>query len=256
MRRGFTLIEALVVAGVLAILAGMLFPALGRARRKGRDAQCVSNLRQQYVGLHQFASSHGVYPMSPTILPKGKYPEHDSGWMHAVENQIGDVSRSSSAWRWSGIWKCPADGRTSGSSQGGSYGYNSEGLGLSVDEVGLGLGGHYVRRWSGFDNLPVAESEVASPSRMLALGDGVAGSKGAYRDGDGQLWRSHWLDYSDPDKVFSKRVNGRHAGRINVAFCDGHAESPKLDSVFSDEGDGALQQWNRDNLPHRERLHK
>jgi len=255
-RGGFTLIETLVVAGIIAVLASVLLPALERAKRKGRrDAQCISNLRQQVLGLQGFVSSHGVYPLSPTILPKGKYPAHDSGWMYSVQNEIATPSNADNEWRWSGIWSCPSRRQLSRAELGGSYGYNSEGLGLSVDESGLGLGGHYVRRWSGWDNSPVAESEVASPSAMLALGDGVSGSKGNYMDGMGMLWRNYWRDHS-PNAVVVKRVNERHGSRINVAFCDGHVGSPSLDSVFSDEADSALQQWNRDNRPHPERLQK
>lgn len=49
MRRAFTLFEILVVAGVLALLAAILFPAFSRARNMARRASCISNLRQ--IGL-------------------------------------------------------------------------------------------------------------------------------------------------------------------------------------------------------------
>jgi prepilin-type processing-associated H-X9-DG protein len=46
----------------------------------------------------------------------------------------------------------------------------------------------------------------------------------------------------------------RHQGRANVVFCDGHVESPTLQFLFADTSDEALSRWNRDHLPHREKL--
>lgn len=161
-------------------------------------------------GIAGFVSSHGVYPLSPTILPKGRYPDHDSGWMYSVQNEIATPSNAVREWRWSGIWSCPSRRQLSRAELGGSYGYNSEGLGLSVDEGGLRPpGGHYVRRWSGWDNSPVAGIGSRVSQWHACFGDGVSGSKGAYMDGMGVLWRNYWRDHS-PDEVVIKRVNERH----------------------------------------------
>ena len=42
--------------------------------------------------------------------------------------------------------------------------------------------------------------------------------------------------------------------KANVVFCDGHVESPTLKFLFEDTSDDALRRWNRDHLPHREKL--
>ena len=46
----------------------------------------------------------------------------------------------------------------------------------------------------------------------------------------------------------------RHQGKANVLFCDSHVESPTLKFLFEDTSDEALRRWNRDHLPHREKL--
>ena len=50
-QRRFTIIELLIVVSVIAILAGLLLPALNQAREKGLSAACLGNMKQIYTGI-------------------------------------------------------------------------------------------------------------------------------------------------------------------------------------------------------------
>jgi prepilin-type N-terminal cleavage/methylation domain-containing protein len=69
-QKAFTLIELLVVIAIIAILAGLLLPALANAKASGRRAACLSNLRQVGFGIHSFANDNdGKIPYGPTAPP-------------------------------------------------------------------------------------------------------------------------------------------------------------------------------------------
>ena len=67
-RRGFTLIELLVVIAIIAVLIALLLPAVQAAREAARRAQCVNNMKQIGIAMHNYHDANGSLPPASRVL--------------------------------------------------------------------------------------------------------------------------------------------------------------------------------------------
>ena len=226
--RGFTLVELLVVIGIVAVLLALLLPAVARARQSAMRSACMSNLRQIGAGLIAYATDHkGWFP-----APAWRLAPMDEDWVHWEPQR--DV-RDSRLLRYVGdrpeILKCPegvperaetldANGRR----------YPAYPFSYSVNVYFTGYS--HAKPFRADAGMPVCRlHHIPNPSnKILAVEQDITVID------DGALWISDGLERA-PGSLSVRHDRGREityrqpflneyarAGRGNAVCADGHVE--------------------------------
>jgi prepilin-type N-terminal cleavage/methylation domain-containing protein/prepilin-type processing-associated H-X9-DG protein len=227
-RAGFTLIELLVVIAIIAILAGMLLPTLSKAKKKGGQAKCVSNLKQLTLGVLMYVDEN--QDNFPGTASRNTYGFHKEDWIYwrtnttrypsivksPIVSSLGSVS--------SNLFRCPEDRsdkeRLAIADGNGPYFYS-----YSLTSYDL----------EGARNLGMAsifQGSVDAPQAYLFKMANVRGPAAKIMLAEEQS--SHRVDESADPRGASGIINdgrwvsngdlltARHSKKGDVAFADGH----------------------------------
>jgi prepilin-type N-terminal cleavage/methylation domain-containing protein len=220
---GFTLIELLVVIAIIAILAGLLLPALAKAKEKAKGIECMNNMKQIMLSVAMYADDY-----NSCIVPYGIAGERPGPVAPGVNGLGSDRAWEDTLYPYvkgTNIFSCPANGA-------GCYlniGINLN-LARSVSEYPTPPpGGSYTNA--------LKMSDVPYPSQTVLFADCQYVTNPTETNADNWIPQAnsswvHWRTPNDPDYDSAPtRILERHSLRAEMGFVDSHCQALKVTDI-------------------------
>ena len=167
MKRAFTLVELLVVLAIIAILAGLLVPALSKAKESGRATACLSNLHQLGIALQMYVGENNnrMPIMYDKVVVTNTVPPTNNALTVEIvlKSHLGATN----------VLHCPSDRKGIFDATGASYSWNSLLNGQASDQLkifGMPIASTYIPVFYDKESFHIARGEDKSVNYLYADG--------------------------------------------------------------------------------------